>query len=234
MIRSFRRFLVLPIVAALLAGGGLVWWSREQRAAPADRPVYVALGASDAIGIGADRPLTQGWVALVHDGLPPGTILVNLGISGATLHDVLNDEAPVAVDARPRWVTLWPGVNDLRVGVSLASFSQDLDTLLGQLAAIPGARVVVLNIPDLRLVPAFADRDPARLDATVRQWNATIAAAAARHGATLVDLYADAQEEAKHPEFVSADGFHPSSLGYRRIAELVLPAINSHAAIATP
>ncbi|HET8629337.1 MAG TPA: SGNH/GDSL hydrolase family protein [Thermomicrobiales bacterium] len=223
-----RQSIVLLFLAALALAGGGFWWAGQRQGAAATPGVYVALGASDAVGVGADRPERDGWVPLVQAGLPPGTQLVNLGVSGATLGDVLAAQLPVALDARPRWVTLWPGVNDLRDGVALDTFAGQLDTLLGRLAGAPGATVVVLNIPDLRVLPAFAGVDHAQLDATVHQWNAVIADAARRHGALLVDLYAGWRELAAHPEYVSADGFHPSSAGYRRIADFALAALKAH------
>lgn len=217
-------------MTALLLGGAVAWWAGRDRPAQADHAVYVALGASDAVGTGAERPSDEGWVPLVHAGLPSGTELVNLGINGATLDDVLRLELPVALGARPRWVTIWPGVNDLRHGVPRETFADQLDTLLGALNTAGVDQVVVLNVPDLRPLPAFSGVDPVRLDATVARWNAVIAEAAARHGALLVDLRTNAPELVHHPEYVSGDGFHPSSLGYRRIADLTLEAIHHHAA----
>lgn len=38
-------------------------------------------------------------------------------------------------------------------------------------------------------------------------------------GATVVDLYAVGQAPVDHPGWLSADGFHPSSEGYRVVAE---------------
>jgi lysophospholipase L1-like esterase len=35
-----------------------------------------------------------------------------------------------------------------------------------------------------------------------------------------VDLYAHWREVAEHPEYVAADGFHPSAEGYARLAEI--------------
>src|SRR5207248_1576768 len=170
--RASRRGLaLLLVVAGLLLAGVVVARARHQAGAAAGPGVYVALGASDAVGVGASRPAQEGWVPLVYAGLPAGTQLVNLGISGATLRDVLDRELPVALDARPRWVTIWPGVNDLR---------------------------------------------------------AAIADAARRHRALLVDLYAGWPELAQHPEYISGDGFHPSSAGYRRIGDLVLAALRQH------
>lgn len=217
--------LLIGVVSVLLAGG---WWrARDRAGAMAGPGVYVALGASDTVGVGATRPAQEGWAPLVQAGLPAGTAFVNLGVSGATLRDVLDRQAPVAVDARPRWVSLWAGVNDLRAGVALPDYAAQLDQLLGEVGAVPGATVIVLTIPDLRPLPAFATVDPDRLDATVRQWNEAIVAAAGRAGAVVVDLYAERLELAAHPEYISDDGFHPSAAGYRRISELALAALRS-------
>lgn len=192
--------------------------------------MYVALGASDAVGIEADNPALEAWPAAVHAGLPQGTQLVNLGISGATLGDVVRDELPPAVDARPGLVSIWPGVNDLRARVPLATFTSQLDQILGQFSQVQdnNPTLVVLNIPDLRHLPVFSVVDPALLDTTVRQWNAAIAQVAQRHDAILIDLYGQAPELVEHREYISADGFHPSSAGYRRIADLVLAALDEH------
>jgi len=219
----------LALVLALLAAGGL-WWvtgGGDRGRAAAGPGLYVALGASDAVGVGAQRPAQEGWVPRVHAGLPTGTQLVNVGISGATVHDVIERQLPVALDALPRWATLWPGVNDLRAGVDEAAFGRDLDLVLGELGRIEGLTVVVLNIPDLRLLPVFGGGNAARLDATVQRRNALIAEAASRHDALLVDLYAGQLELAGHPEYISADGFHPSSAGYARIADLVLDRLRA-------
>lgn len=226
MTQPIRRLIIILLAASLVAGGAF-WW-RERQPAAAARPVYVALGASDTVGVGADQPALNAWVPLVAAGLPDQPALVNLGINGATVAEVLQQELPVALDAKPAWVTLWPGVNDIRHDVALSDFTRDLNTVLDRLRP-SHARVVLLTIPDLRLLPAFAGIDPVTLDQTVRQWNAVIRDAAQRHNAILVDLYADAPELARHPEYLSGDGFHPSSAGYRRIADLALKEIHAHA-----
>ncbi len=212
----------------------IVGWSRRHAGAGAHPDVYVALGASDAVGVGAGAPAEEGWVPRVQAGLPAGTSLVNLGISGAALRDVLEQQLPPALDARPRWVTIWPGVNDLRAGVDLATFARQLDTLLGSFdehipAGLPRPTLIVLNIPDLRYLPAFAGPDLAALDTTVRSWNEAIGRVAGRHDAIVVDLHDHWSELAGHPEYISSDGFHPSTAGYRRIGGLVLDALHQHA-----
>ena len=54
-----------------------------------------------------------------------------------------------------------------------------------------------------------------------------IADTSARHGATLVDLFSRWQEVADHPEYVSADGFHPSSEGYQALADVFAQATDA-------
>jgi len=193
--------------------------------------VYVALGASDAVGIGATRPAQDAWVPLVAAALPGGTPVVNLGISGATLADVIAGQLPIAADAAPRWLSLWAGPNDLRGGVSLDAFAAELDQILTTLRPPAGTTrtMLILNLPDLRALPAFAGVDPARLDQQVRAWNAAIAATVARHAdyAVLVDLYDGWGELAANPQYISGDGFHPSNAGYRRIADIAITTLRA-------
>jgi len=187
---------------------------------------YVAIGASDAVGVGADDPASESWPAALDALLPRGSKLVNLGVPGITLARALDVEAPVALDALPRRrgtgravVTVWLAVNDLRAGVSLRSYSASLHVLLHALHARADATVLVGNLPDLAAIPSFAGHGLA-LAATVGAWNGAIAAMVRRDGATLVDLYAGWRELAAHPEYVGADGLHPTAAGYRRLAQL--------------
>ncbi len=219
---------MIVVVLALLVGAGYFWWSSRDQGVAAERPVYAALGASDTVGVGADNPSSEGWVPLVARDLPGNPELLNLGISGATVSDVIQQELPVALDAHPSWVSIWPGVNDLRHQVGLQAFNTQLNGMLDRITRETQARVIVLNIPDLRDVPAFASVDPTTLDQTVRQWNSVIAQAAQTHNAILVDLYGNSEIVNGHPEDVSSDGFHPSTAGYKRIADLVLKTVHDH------
>jgi acyl-CoA thioesterase-1 len=187
-------------------------------AQPEPPRTYVAIGASDAVGVGANDPATEGWVPRFGGQLGPDVRIVNLGVSGSTLAQALDEQLGPAVDARPDVVTVWLAVNDLNARVPLAQYAANLDILLGKLEAATHARVLVGNVPDLGRLAAYRGVDPGPLDAQVAQWNAVIAETTARHGATLVDLFARWQDVADHPEYLSADGFHPSSEGYQRLA----------------
>src|SRR5262249_35864171 len=60
---------------------------------------------------------------------------------------------------------------------------------------------------------------PDEVDAQVQAYNAAIARVAQRNGAKVVDLYAAGQVPDQHPEYVSGDGFHPSTAGAAANAE---------------
>jgi lysophospholipase L1-like esterase len=186
--------------------------------------MYVAIGASDSVGIGANDPATEGWVPRFSTRLGPDVQLVNLGVSGSTLAQALDEQLGPAVDAQPDVVTVWLAVNDLNARVPLERYATDLDALLGQLETTH-ARVLVGNVPDLGRLAAYRGIDPALLQAEVDRWNQVIADTTVRHGAVLVDLFAGWQEVANHPDYLSQDGFHPSSDGYRRLADVFAQAL---------
>jgi lysophospholipase L1-like esterase len=218
------RILIAPLVSllALLTAACSV---HAQAVSPTPL-TYVAIGASDAVGIGAANPETDGWVPRLGVELGTNVRVVNLGVSGSTLGQALQEQLGPAVDARPDVVTVWLAVNDLNARVPLEVYADQLDTLLGSLESTH-ARVLVGNVPDLSALAAYGGLDADQVTAEVNLWNAAIAAATARHGDTLVDLYAHWQEVAEHPEYVSADGFHPSSDGYQALADAFLAAYRS-------
>jgi len=219
---------LLRIVAALcsllVACSGSGSSSADQGAA---LPVtYVAVGASDSVGVGANSPETESWPSVLARKLPPGSRYVNLGVSGSLLHQALDQQLPVAVDADPDLVTVWLSVNDYIGRVRLDQYESDLDAMLGRLRAGTDAVILVGNVPDLSALPIAPRLDLRDVD----RWNATIDAVSARHGATVVDLHATWQEAKDHPEYISSDGFHPSTSGYARLAEVFYAAASEQLA----
>jgi acyl-CoA thioesterase-1 len=218
------RCAALLVMAALFAGCGQQ--SASGRATgTGGKQVLVGIGASDAVGIGATDPDRDNWVAQLGARLPSGSRVVNLGISGADSTLAVQQELPVALDIAPTIAVVWLGVNDFSEGMTLPSYTDSLATLLRDLRDNGRTRVFVGNLPDLRLLPAFKDRDPASLQAAVTQWNAAIAQVTQSAGADLVDINANWSELRDHPEYISGDGLHPTSAGYRRLADLFWQAI---------
>jgi lysophospholipase L1-like esterase len=218
------RILIAPLVSLLALM--TVACSVHAQAASQQSLTYVAIGASDAVGIGAANPETDGWVPRFGAALGQNVRVVNLGVSGSTLGEALQEQLGPAVDAQPDVVTVWLAVNDLNAHVPLEMYAAELDTLLGSLESTH-ARVLVGNVPDLSVLAAYGGMDVEQVTAEVDRWNAVIADTTARHGDTLVDLHAHWREIVEHPEYLSADGFHPSSDGYKALADAFLTAYQS-------
>jgi lysophospholipase L1-like esterase len=152
--------------------------------------------------------------------------VINLGVSGSTLRQAIDEQLGAAVDAQPDVVTVWLAVNDLNGRVPLEQYAADLERVLAALEATH-ATVLVGNIPHIAPLAVFAGRDASALQAEVDRWNQVIADTSARHGATLVDLYSRWREVAEHPEYISQDGFHPSSEGYAALADVFGEALDA-------
>ncbi len=183
---------------------------------------YVALGASDAVGIGSNVPGSQGYVPLVAAHLPKGSHLINLGISGIRLHEALAQELPLALSTSPNLVTIWLVANDFIGGVTYDQYFHDLNLLLQELHKGTHARIVMANLPDLTRLPAFSHETPsqkAQMLVAIQQWNKEIALLAKQYGVALVDLYSQGSQITAHPEYISGDGFHPSPSGYVQLAD---------------
>lgn len=170
------------------------------------------------MGVGADDPVREAWVALIFRQLPPGTRFLQLGVGGALARHGLTRQVPRAEAARPQLATVWLGVNDFNTRVALATYARHLRRILVRLVRA-GARVFVGNLPDLTNVPAFAGFPPDQLLARLLDWNRTIAEIARTTGAQLVDLMV-ASGGADSASLVAADGFHPSTQGHRVLSEV--------------
>ena len=195
---------------------------------PEGSVTYVALGASDAVGVGSNSPGSQGYVPLISAHLPKGSHSINLGISGIRLHEALSEELPLALTTSPDLITVWLIVNDFNGGVTYNNYMHDLGTLLQRLHASTHARIVMADLPDLTRLPVFAHEtstQKSRMIQAIQQWNKGIAQLARQYGVVLLDLFIHGSQLTAHPEYISIDGFHPSPSGYVQLANYFWQAI---------
>ena len=200
--------------------------------------LYVAVGASDAVGVGARRPRREAWPRLVHrHALGTATRFVNLGVSGATVASALTGQVPRAERLRPDLVTVWLVVNDIVAGVDVDSYEARLDELVGRLRRAGAGRVLVGNCPYLDRLPAYLAwlalglvPEPAEANRIVDGYNTAIDRVVARHDTTLVDLRAAglaARRDGVEPALFARDGFHPSTAGHRALAAVFTAALRT-------
>src|SRR6266498_338179 len=101
--------------------------------APAFR--YVAIGASDTVGVGASDPRTGSWPARVVARLPAGIDYVNVGVSGSLAAQAAREQVPAAARLRPQLVTIWLAVNDLNANVPATDYASALRSVVEPLAS---------------------------------------------------------------------------------------------------
>ena len=112
---------VACVALAACAGGG------------PGRISYLAVGASDAAGVGAVPP-TQGYTYRIRNELDERVDevpFVNLGLPGADVAAIERAvEGVLATDREPDLVTLWAGPNDVIRGDDADDFEGDLEDIL--------------------------------------------------------------------------------------------------------
>ncbi len=191
----------------------------------------MAVGASETVGVGADDPVRQAWPRVLHDSALPAATYVNVGVSGGTVAGALTSQLPAALAAEPDVVTVWLAVNDLVAAVPVRAYERRLGRLVHRLRGGGSTEVLVGNVPDLWRLPAYRACQPGSQETgepcllpvvpserevrdQVRRFNAAVRRVAAAEGARLVDL----SRVDDLSGLTSADGFHPSTAGHRRLA----------------
>lgn len=242
--RAAALVVVLSTLLAACSGPGTTTGSAGLAPPPTapsgPGPVYVAVGASETVGVGSTQPLREAWPRVFfRAALPTSTVFVNTGIPGSTVAQAIREEAPMAVQLRPDVVTVWTNVNDIIAGVAPEDFERQLETLVSTLRRGGATRVLVANVPPLDRLPAYLACRPAppaggppcraaaRLPApdavvqVVEAYNQATARVVERQGAFLVDLHAmglAARQDDSAAALVSGDGFHPSTVGHAAVA----------------
>jgi lysophospholipase L1-like esterase len=219
-----QRALCSALLVSLLACGA------EDPPAPAPPSTlrYVALGDSTGFGVGGDPPVGDGgYPRRVAERLRARGLaveLTNLSVPTARAADLADVQLPIAQALRDvGLVTVCIGANDVGGPRTPEEFGAELDGILAALVRL-GAPVVACNVPDLSLTPDRAGEPPSYRERIVAM-NAALAAAAARHGVRVVDLFTATAQLRARPELVWIDGYHPSAAGYEVWADLMMPAV---------
>ncbi|MGI5212563.1 SGNH/GDSL hydrolase family protein [Plantactinospora sp. CA-290183] len=186
---------------------------------------FVAVGDSFTEGLDDAYPdgRYRGWADLVAATLAaqvgPDFGYANLAVRGRLFPAVVAEQVPTAIDMRPDLVSFAAGGNDvLRRNFDPYALVERFDTVIAELRST-GADVLLFRFADLM------SRLPGqRLVAPrVTILNQAVGEIAERHGAKLVDLFAD--DAFGNPALWSQDRLHLSAAGHRRVAALVLAAL---------
>ncbi len=180
---------------------------------------YVAVGDSFTEGLDDRLPdgTYRGWADLVAGALK--VKYANLAIRGRLFDGVVTEQVAPALALKPDLISFAAGGNDvLRRQCDPPTLMTRYDKVIQDLRS-SGADVLVFRFADVM----------ARLPGTkmiaprVIFLNQAVGETAERHGALLVDLWAD--EEYANPAMWSTDRLHMSAFGHRRTAAHVLTTL---------
>lgn len=195
---------------------------------PNEEYTVVVLGDSTAQGIGAATPGDTFGARVAQRLATEGRAVhvVNLGVSGAGVEDVLEQQLPRLGALEPDLVLLSVGANDVTGWTTRRHYLNRMDAILNGIAGT-GARVAVLNVPAIVTAPLLPL--PARwiFDVRTHRFNDGLRSLASRSEVVaLAPVYEETREpfERDHTHF-AADLYHPSSKGYALWADVVSRAL---------
>ena len=225
--RKILTFALVPIILGAMFGAGCNQAKSSGKAMTSGPVVYVALGDSTGAGVGARDG--GGYVARLFKRLEerrPDSKLSNLCVSGATTEDLIRGQLEKGVALDPDLVTVGIGINDIGHGFTLEQFAKNYDQILSTLKEKTHATIVVTNIPDISTAPKVPSSMRSEYQRQIDEFCKRLEEIAKKHGATIFDIYTITKRELPgHPEYFSADGFHPSDQGYELWASQMWPTL---------
>ena len=171
----------------------------------------VAFG--DSIVSGHQQP--EGWpeilgrdIASMYDGIR----VLNAGVSGNTAGDGFRRLQRDVLDHQPDLVLIAFGLNDMKNGVTLIRFEEDLSSIVREVSG-SGAQPVLLTTTRLQRGASMLARvNPA-------PYNDAIKMLAEARGIPLIDVN-DKFKGLNTPEYL-IDAAHPNGEGYRALADII-------------
>ena len=179
-----------------------------------------------------DQALGNGYVSLVDAALsavyPDYAIeIINMGISGDTIHDLKYRWTNDVLDLKPDWLSILIGINDVWQHINqlwqsdvhdpVERFAETLDDLVGQVR--PGIKGLIL------MTPYFLEPDPLEpMRAMMDNFGAAVGEVAARHEAVLVDSQAEFNPVISNvdPLQLAMDRVHINLTGHMVLARGIL------------
>lgn len=205
--------------------------TRLSKSDPAKEFVFVAIGDSAVMGMGATNH-KRSYTGIIYSMIKerfPRTKYFNFGKFGASTHDVITEQLDKAVELNPDLVTISVGANDMNKRILPKSFGKNLQTIVERFQKETTAKIVINNLPDFTSSPAISRTHRNLGKLVISQYNKAIEKVASDADVFFIDLYSQSKVYAKHyPELLADDQFHPSDFGHALWANTIMTSIEHH------
>lgn len=177
---------------------------------------YIAIGDSFTEGLNDPGPdgRFRGWADRLAGHLAavePGLRYANLAVRGKYLRQIITDQLPITLAAKPDLVTFCAGGNDLlKPSGDPDTTAEAFESAVVQLRKI-GADVLICTGFDTRDTPVLK-----YVRGRIATYNGHLWSIADKHGCRIVDLWS--MRVLQNPQAWSADRLHLTSSGHRRVA----------------
>lgn len=153
--------------------------------------------------------------------------LINLAYPGVGVEDALRRQVPLAIKAKPDYIILMIGTNDVHNRMFPSVFEDNYRQVLNLLNQIPNAKITIINIPyigsDKILLPPWDNV----LNLQIKNFNLKIKELASQKNLKVIDIYERFKNEFnKSSTLYSDDQFHPSDKGYVLWADYINENLN--------
>ena len=185
---------------------------------------YVVMGDSTSIGQGTDYQHSYALASAEYLASEHRVTFVNVGVSGATIKDVLDSQLAKAVTFKPSVVLLGVGANDATHFTSGKSIQNSLQRIVDGLRnANCNVHIVVTGSPAMDSVNRFPWPVRQLMGLRTRQVNNAFAPIIRKSNLTLAPIALKTRDTfIADPTLLASDKFHPNARGYA----LWIPVIN--------
>jgi len=178
---------------------------------------YVAIGDSLTYGFGASEYQTT-YPYFIAQNLLNKYLEVevsNLAVPGAVIGELENFQLYKALEAKPGFVSIMIGTNDVHDFADIEDFKNSLEMVVDKFMDI-NSEVLLINIPYLGTRALILPPHNIIMDQRIRKFNKIIEQVALEKNVGYFDLYnATSKPFSDYPDkYYSIDKFHPSNEGY--------------------